>query len=448
MSVEPESAFGRLFREWRTRRRVSQLDLAVETGVSSRHVSFIETGRAQPSREMVLMLARVLDVPLRDRNELLMAAGYAACIALTDLDAPALEQARRALDFMLRQHEPLSRHRRRPLLDDPQSQRRRRAISGSLCRSRSRGRVGGNAMRLMFHPRGFRPHIVNWEAMAAALIQWLHRDVLHGLGGAETRALLDELLSYPGVPPRWRTLDLDVSTAPFLAIEFHKGDLHLRFFSTLTSLGTRTTSPCRSCASRRSFCGCGDGGGIAEDGGGLGGPSPRGAPWSAAACCRLVSFACSEGGGKPPHSKALRRGGSRLRKAIAHRRTQAKDLDGRLGDGVCEHHREALVRFFLRGSQTSFARGRRRTLARNGSAGQHAIPECLALQCRLNGTDRCFECFLRTGDEIDGRELEAWSRLWLAGSVRECGQVFIERASCKVAMRRDVDDVVALIVGG
>jgi hypothetical protein len=97
---------------------------------------------------------------------------------------------------------------------------------------------GGNAMRLMFHPRGFRPHIVNWEAMAAALIQWLHRDVLHGLGGDDTRRLLEELLSYPGVPPRWRTLDLDVSTAPFLAIEFRRGDLHLRFFSTLTSLGT------------------------------------------------------------------------------------------------------------------------------------------------------------------------------------------------------------------
>ena len=97
---------------------------------------------------------------------------------------------------------------------------------------------GGNAMRLMFHPRGFRPYIVNWEAMAAALIQWLHRDVLSGFGGAESRVVLDELLSYPGVPHRWRTLDLDASTAPFLAIDFLKADLHLRFFSTLTTLGT------------------------------------------------------------------------------------------------------------------------------------------------------------------------------------------------------------------
>ena len=85
--------------------------------------------------------------------------------------------------------------------------------------------LGGNAMRLMFHPRGFRPHIVNWEPGAAALIQWLHRDVLSGFADAETRRLLEELLAYPGVPARWRTLDLDVSTAPFLPIEFRKGDL-------------------------------------------------------------------------------------------------------------------------------------------------------------------------------------------------------------------------------
>ena len=233
--MESEHAFGLLLREWRSRRRVSQLDLAMEAGVSSRHVSFIETGRAQPSREMILMLARVLDVPLRDRNELLMAAGYAAMYRATDLDAPALEQARRALDFMLRQQEPY------PAIVVDRAWNLLKANNGAVRLVQTFAESdewGGNAMRLMFHPRGFRPHIVNWEAMAAALIQWLHRDVLSGIGGDDTRRLLDELLSYPGVPPRWRTLDLDVSTAPFLAIDFAKGDLHLRFFSTLTSLGT------------------------------------------------------------------------------------------------------------------------------------------------------------------------------------------------------------------
>src|SRR5438132_1645226 len=90
---------GRLLREWRARRGMSQLDLAVEAGVSSRHLSFVETGRATPSREMVVLLARALDVPFRDRNDLLTAAGYAAIYRATSLDAPALAQARRALDL-------------------------------------------------------------------------------------------------------------------------------------------------------------------------------------------------------------------------------------------------------------------------------------------------------------------------------------------------------------
>src|SRR5882672_8055562 len=193
---------GGLLREWRQRRRKSQLDLAVEAGVSTRHLSFIETGRAQPSREMVLLLARALDVPLRDRNDLLTSAGFAPVYRATSLEAPALAQVRRALDFILRQQGP------------------------------------PNAMRLMFHPSGFRPYIVNWEATAASLIQWLHRDAVSGRGDDETRRLLDELLAYPDVPRQWRSLDLEASTAPFLPIEFARDGLRLRYFTTLTSLGT------------------------------------------------------------------------------------------------------------------------------------------------------------------------------------------------------------------
>ena len=139
MSEQPsEPAFGRLLREWRSRRRVSQLDLAAEAGVSSRHVSFIETGRSQPSREMVLTLSNVLDVPLRDRNELLMAAGYAAIYRATDLDAPALELARRALEFMLRQQEPYPAIVVDRGVDDSQSEQRRRAARRIVCGSVSR----------------------------------------------------------------------------------------------------------------------------------------------------------------------------------------------------------------------------------------------------------------------------------------------------------------------
>jgi transcriptional regulator with XRE-family HTH domain len=234
-----ESAFGRLLRQWRARRRMSQLDLAVEAEISSRHVSFIETGRAQPSREMVLLLADVLDVPLRDRNGLLTVAGYAPIYRETGLETPAMAQMRRALDFILRQQEPypalvLDRHWNVLKVNEGSAH-----VQEAFLDPTAVTELGPpNAMRLMFHPRAFRPYIVNWEATAASLIQWLHRDVLSGFADAETRGLLEELLSYPDVPRQWRTLDLDASTAPFLAIEFRKDELDLRYFTTLTSLGT------------------------------------------------------------------------------------------------------------------------------------------------------------------------------------------------------------------
>jgi len=97
---------GRLLKQWRERRRISQLGLAVEAEISTRHLSFLETGRAQPSRDMVLLLSRVLEVPMRGRNELLTAAGFAPIYRETALEAPEMAHVRRALDFMLRQQEP------------------------------------------------------------------------------------------------------------------------------------------------------------------------------------------------------------------------------------------------------------------------------------------------------------------------------------------------------
>jgi hypothetical protein len=188
---------------------------------------------------MVLLLARALDVPLRDRNDLLVAAGYAPMYRESGLGAPALAQARHALDFILRQQEPypalvLDRHWN--VLEVNAGSAR---FQAAFLDPKEVAALGPpNAMRLMFHPRALRPHIVNWEAAAASLIQWLHRDVVSGFGGAPARELLDELLGYPGVPRQWRTLDLDASMAPFLPIEFRKDDLTLRYFTTLTTLGT------------------------------------------------------------------------------------------------------------------------------------------------------------------------------------------------------------------
>jgi transcriptional regulator with XRE-family HTH domain len=217
---------------------MSQLALALEAEISSRHLSFMETGRSRPSREMVLLLAEVLDVPPRARNDLLAAAGYAPIYRESRLDAPEMAQFRRALDFLLRQQEPypaivLDRYWN-VLLANQGTER----FLGAFLASEAIDALGPpNAMRLIFHPQALRPFVVNWEATAAALIQWLHRDLLRSADDG-LRLLVDELLAYPGVPRNWRTLDLDAPTAPFLAIDMQKAETHLRFFTTLTTLGT------------------------------------------------------------------------------------------------------------------------------------------------------------------------------------------------------------------
>ncbi len=229
---------GRLLRQWRERRRMSQLGLALGAEISTRHLSFLETGRAQPSRDMVLLLSRVLDVPLRGRNELLTAAGYAPIYRETALDAPEMAQVRRALTFMLRQQEPCPAMVLDRIWNVVMTNAAMTRVLGLLLGPEASEVPGpANAMRLTFHPGGLRPAIVNWEATAAALIQWLHRDRLR-TGDAGAGALLDEVLAYPDIPRQWRTLDLDASTAPFLAIEMRRGDARFSFFTLLASLGT------------------------------------------------------------------------------------------------------------------------------------------------------------------------------------------------------------------
>jgi len=217
---------------------MSQLNLAIEAEVSSRHLSFVETGRSRPSRAMVLLLAEVLDVPPRARNDLLAAAGFAPIYRESSLDAPEMSQFRRALDFILRQQEPypaivLDRYWNVLLANEGTGR-----FMGLFLDPEVADTLGApNALRLICHPRALRPYIVNRDATAAALIQWLHRDLLRS-ADAGIQLLLDELLAYPDIPHNWRTLDLDAPTAPFLTIEMQKGDTHLSFFTTLTTLGT------------------------------------------------------------------------------------------------------------------------------------------------------------------------------------------------------------------
>jgi transcriptional regulator with XRE-family HTH domain len=231
------TAVGRLIQHWRRVRKKSQLTLALQAGISARHLGFLEIGRANPSREMVLLLAGVLDVPLRERNALLLAAGYAPIYTETALDAPEMEHARKAIALILEHQEPypavvMDRHWNM-LASNAGATR----FFGALIALPSDG-PAANVVRLMFDPEGLRPFVANWESVAEALIERVHREALGGVPDPGTERLLHEVLAFPGVPKRWRSPDLLASPPPYVAVEFRKDDLAMDFFSTVTTLGT------------------------------------------------------------------------------------------------------------------------------------------------------------------------------------------------------------------
>ncbi len=241
MKSIPHEPFGGLLRQWRVRRRASQQELALDAGISPRHLSFLETGRTRPRREHVLALLRSLEVPMRARNEMLVAAGFAAVYRETRLDAPGMAQVRRAVDFMLAQQEPfpavvLDRH-----WNIVQANAAMQRFTALFLDQRAASAAGApNIMRLTYHPKGLRSWIVNWEETASAYIQWLHRDLLR-TGDPQTAALAEELFGYSGIPREWLTLDLDALeriALPFLSMEFRKDGARYSFFTTITSLGT------------------------------------------------------------------------------------------------------------------------------------------------------------------------------------------------------------------
>ena len=189
--------FGEKLRDWRTSRHISQLGLATEAGVSQRHISFLETGRAKPSREMVIHLAAALDVPLRQRNELLGSAGFAAAYQERGPDDSAMRQIQEVLQRLLRAHEPypayiVDRMWNLVAANDVAS----KVIAMGMPPATDPATFGGNVMRLMLHPAGARHAVANWEAVAGELLRRLGRDVAAQPGDEELAALLEEARSY------------------------------------------------------------------------------------------------------------------------------------------------------------------------------------------------------------------------------------------------------------
>lgn len=227
---------GALLREWRAARRLSQLDLALSAGMSARHLSCVETGKAHAGRDAIARLADSLAMPLRERNALLVAAGYAPTYPETALGTPELARIRRAIDFILAQQEPYPAF----VLD-----RRWDILMANEAATRVNAFVLGgrpsahtNMVRQIFDPDDLRPAIANWEEVAGDLIRHLHDSVATSPTDVIARELLAEALAYPGVPARWRTRELDMAPLPLLTTVMRRGNDQLHFFSTITTFGT------------------------------------------------------------------------------------------------------------------------------------------------------------------------------------------------------------------
>ena len=227
-----DNRVGTLLRDWRQRRRLSQLDLSLEAGVSTRHLSFVETGRSKPSPDMLLHLAEQLQVPLRDRNQLLLAAGYAPRFAARSLDDPELVPIRDALGHVLAGHEPYpaiavdrgwnlvaSNGALAPLLEGAAPELLEPPV---------------NCLRLALHPHGLAPRTLNLGEWRAHLLHRLERQI--ALSGDESLVdLREELLSYPA-PPGPDVLP--ESGEVMVELRLASGTGELAFFSTITTFGT------------------------------------------------------------------------------------------------------------------------------------------------------------------------------------------------------------------
>jgi transcriptional regulator with XRE-family HTH domain len=224
---------GALLRDWRQRRHMSQLDPALEAGVSARHVSFVETGRARPSAEMVLHLAERLDVPLRDRNHLLLAAGYAPAFGQRGLQEPEMGPVRDALDRVLTAHEPypalvVDRHWGMVAANRPVALLTE-GVAGHLLEPPL------NVLRLALHPEGLAARTANLPEWRAHLLDRLGRQAVV-TGDPALAALHEELVAYPGGEPA-QAVDLAAGEIA-VPLRLRAGDGELAFISTVTTFGT------------------------------------------------------------------------------------------------------------------------------------------------------------------------------------------------------------------
>lgn len=234
--MSKQRSFATRLRWWRQQRGLSQLELAGRADISQRHLSFMELERAAPSRDMVVRLADALDVPLRQHNALLLAAGFAPVWRETDLAAPELTQVSSALDYILAQQEPF------PAVAVDRHWNLLRSNSGAvrLVEFLVGPLAPGTAVNLadaLVAPDVLRPFLVNWAEIVRYFIRSVEADAAAD-GTPKTTALLERLLAYEGVRSATKAPAADFAVGPVLPMHFRKGDTSLQLFTTIATLGT------------------------------------------------------------------------------------------------------------------------------------------------------------------------------------------------------------------
>ncbi|HEX4377718.1 MAG TPA: helix-turn-helix transcriptional regulator [Steroidobacteraceae bacterium] len=238
-ATSPGTELGDLLRQWRGRRGKSQSELSLDTGISQRHISFVESGKSAPSRDTLIVMAEALDVPLRDRNALLLAAGYAPLYSDRGWDAAEMDGLKRAIQRMLQQHEPypavvMDRYWN-VLMANEAAPRFFGAFIDMSARPAPR-----NLLHLMFDPQGMRPFLEGWDSLARGLVQRVHRESIGRVVDGRTRELLAVLMAYPDVRPEWRNAaTADISPlSPVIGYRFRWRGATLNYFSMVTTVGS------------------------------------------------------------------------------------------------------------------------------------------------------------------------------------------------------------------
>ena len=227
------SLFPPLLKYWRGKKGLSQLDLGLAAEVSSRHISFLETGRAKPSKEMILTLATTLDVPLREQNTMLSVAGFEPVF-----EEPSLSENKaldRVIKLMFKKHEPYPMVVMTAAYDLINTNATAQKLIQEFIANPAAISVPLNLYDALFNPELMRPFVKNWESFAKKMLSRIHREAILNTHDTRFAELADKLLSYPGVPSEWRVPDFTETNDPFLTIELENDHYALSFLSIITT---------------------------------------------------------------------------------------------------------------------------------------------------------------------------------------------------------------------